>query len=184
MSDQRKSLLVFVTVLVLLAAGSYLYLNWSTSNQMQYETIGAIGSGSPNLVEPQIDQNENNQEEADEEDDSSFFAEYRLERERTRSQRIDILNMVINNPNTAPEVRLDAQKELEQIAEKTETEMVVENLLTAKGFEDALLFIHDGSVDVIVKTTDGLTQAEAIQIRDIVARSLNIPMADVVIIEK
>lgn len=177
----KKSLILFVITLCVVIAGSYGVLTWWASHypEEEIDVLNPVESTNPNLIQPQIDEII----EDDEDGEENFFIEYRLKRERARSQRIDILSMVINNPNTAPEVRVDAQRELERIAQLTETEMIVENLLTAKGFEDALLFWHEDSVNVIIKSQE-LSQKEAIQIRDIVARALKTPMEEVVIIEK
>ena len=51
--------------------------------------------------------------------------------------------------------------------------MIAENLILAKGFKDAVIFVNEGSVSVVVKT-DELKQEEVAQIQNIVARELNV----------
>jgi len=60
-----------------------------------------------------------------------------------------------------------AQEELIAIAKNIDKEGAIENLIKAKGFKDALVFINEGNVNVVVKT-DGLIQTQAAQIQDIV----------------
>lgn len=179
----KRSFVTFVIVLCLFIAVSYSYLMWWEAQSPLEADNGVLDVMRPDVIEPVDEEEAERMKKIDEGMPQDYFIEYRFKRDQTRSQRIDILAMVINNPNTATEIRMEAQKELERIAQLTETEMIVENLLTAKGFKDALLFWHGDSVNVIIRATD-LTQLEAIQIRDIVSRALKVPMEEVVIIEK
>ncbi len=50
-----------------------------------------------------------------------------------------------------------------------EKEVTIEGLLIAKGFTDAVVTLHEGSVNVVVDTAE-LTRQQAAQILDIVMR--------------
>lgn len=113
----------------------------------------------------------------------SFFSEYRLERERTRSEQVEILNEIINNPNSNAEVRSDAQEKLLLFTKNLGQETKIENALLAKGFTEAVAVIEAPSVMVIVPS-QGLRQDEIARIADLVIKIAGCKMEDVVIVPK
>lgn len=113
----------------------------------------------------------------------NFFSEYRLERDRTRSEQVEILNEVINNSNTAAQTRLNAQQKLLLLTDNLGKESKIENALIAKGFPDAAAVIQPHSVMVIVPTK-GLRQDEIARIADIVTKIAECKIEDVVIVPK
>jgi len=115
--------------------------------------------------------------------EKDFFIEYKLERDRLRSQEADYLRELINNPNATQESKDQAQKELIALTEKIEKEMVCENLIKAKGFEDAVIFLSNDHANVVVKAT-ALQQKDIAQITDIVTKSTGIPIEKITIIER
>jgi len=99
----------------------------------------------------------------------SFFASFREQRESTRDKEIEYLDSIINDKNADAESKKDAQDQKIEIARQMEQELTVEGLIRAKGFSDAVVTIHSGSVNVVVKA-ESLTNAQAAQILDIVRR--------------
>ncbi len=116
-------------------------------------------------------------------DDSDFFIDYRLERDKARSEQINLYREMINNPNTDEATKKEAQKKMLNLTEKMEKEMEIESLIRARGFKDALAYIHDGSVDVIIQTT-GLQKEDVTRVGDIVVKTTGLDFEDVTIIEK
>jgi len=112
-----------------------------------------------------------------------FFIEYKIERDRTRGQQMEIFRELINNKDADPEVRKNAQRSLLQISQNMEKEMKVENLIKAKGFADAVIFIDADTAQVVVRTAK-LEDAQAAQIADIVNRSTGIALEKIAIIAK
>ena len=111
-----------------------------------------------------------------------FFIEYRLEREKIRSERSDLLRESIKNAKN-DDSRAHAQEiVLKMITEKQkETEM--ESLIKARGFSDSLVFIRENSVNAIVKT-NSLSKEEVIQIADVISRVAGIKIEDISISAK
>ena len=72
---------------------------------------------------------------------------------------------------------IDGMIALTDIAEK---ETAAEILLGAKGFDDVVVSITDGMVDVVVNTTE-LSEAQRAQIEDIVVRKTGIAAENIVI---
>ncbi|HHY03956.1 MAG TPA: SpoIIIAH-like family protein [Thermoanaerobacterales bacterium] len=114
---------------------------------------------------------------------SDFFIDYKLERDRLRSQEADYLRELINNPNTAQQSKDKAQKELLDLSQRVEKEMIIENLIKAKGFEEAVIFLSNDVANVVVKTK-GLKEKDVAQITDIITKTVGIPIEKITIIER
>lgn len=112
-----------------------------------------------------------------------FFAEYRLERDRVRSQQVEILREVINNPSSTTENRRDAQQKMINLTNSLQKEMELENLLMAKGFRDAVAMLQPNNVTVVV-LAKSLTPEEVTRISDLVCRTTSCKPEQVVIIPK
>ena len=83
-------------------------------------------------------------------DSKQFFAQFRLERDRVRSQQVDLLREMVNNPATTAESRDEAQKRLLELTRQMEREMELENLMVAKGYPEAAAFIQPDGVTVVL----------------------------------
>ena len=68
------------------------------------------------------------------------------------------------------------------LAQNTETETAIENLLKAKGFSDAVCYINSGMANVVVKT-DALDASNAALISEIVTEQSGIPHDKIKIME-
>lgn len=112
-----------------------------------------------------------------------FFIEYRLERDRIRSQQIDLLREIVNNPNSPETTRQEAQRRLLTISQALDTEMKIENLIKAENFKDVAVFIQDKSATVIVQTPT-ITSLDRKHLTDITVRLTGLSPENVVIIPK
>lgn len=115
--------------------------------------------------------------------ESDFFIDYKLERDRLRSQEADYLRELINNPNAGIESKEKAQQDLIALSQKVEKEMIVENLIKAKGFEDAVIFFSDEFVNIVIKT-NGLLPKDVAQVTDVVTKTTGITVDKITIIER
>lgn len=127
---------------------------------------------------------DNNQiAQADKNLESDFFIDYKLERDRLRGQEADYLRELINNPNAGAESKQKAQQDLIALSQKVEKEMIVENLIKAKGFEDAVIFFSDEFMNIVVRTA-GLLPKDIAQITDVVTKTTGIAVDKITIIER
>ncbi len=115
-------------------------------------------------------------------DATAFFVEYRLERDRVRSQEIEMLNEMIDNPRVGPEARLEAEQQLLQAVEQMEKELIVESMLKAQGYKDALLFSLRRGTTVMIEA-EKLAADDYLSIAEMVAASLEVPREEVRIIQ-
>lgn len=100
--------------------------------------------------------------------EGSFFDVYRSERDSVRTQELAYLDAIV--AQGADESTLsDAQKQKLTLVNCMESELNTENLIRAKGFEEVIVSMHNGSVNVIVDA-DALSDEQVAQILDIVLR--------------
>ena len=134
-------------------------------------------------LEEDINNDEVNYAKSSESNDQNFFIRYRLERDKARSEQLDIYREMINNPNTDKTTKQEAQNKMLELTKRMEKEMEIESLVRARGYKDALAYIHDEAVDIIVQST-GLERNDVAIIGDIVVKSTGFNSEDVTIIEK
>lgn len=98
----------------------------------------------------------------------TFFESFRKDRDDTREQEIAYIDAIMEQGADA-ETMADAQAQKLSIVEGMEKEMTVESLLKAKGFADAAVTLHDGSVNVIL-SAETLSDEQVAQVLDILIR--------------
>jgi len=101
------------------------------------------------------------------ENGENFFVEYRLYRDRVRSKEMETLEELLENPEVSSSSKEDAEKAILKIVDVMEKELLVENMLKALGYEEALFFYRDGTATVMLDTND-LSQEEVLQISEVV----------------
>ncbi len=111
-----------------------------------------------------------------------YFSLSRYERDKSRSAAMAVYREVVSNKDSGKEAKDAAQASLTAAAAAMEAETVIEGLIRAKGFEEALVYINADSASVVVKTI-GLTPAQAAQIKDLVKENANISAEKTKIIE-
>lgn len=113
----------------------------------------------------------------------AFFVEYRMQRDRTRAQAVEMLEDVLNNPNASSEAKAEAEAVLLEIIAVMEQELLVENMIKAQGYEDALFFYRNRIATVMIKQAE-LSEREFVQITETVAGVIGIEREDVQVITR
>ncbi len=114
---------------------------------------------------------------------NNYFIEYKLERERTRSRQIELLQQVVEDPNSVADTRQQAQQKLLQIISFLEQELQLEHLITAKGFLDSVAFIQPQSVTVVIDQ-ESFAESEIVKIADLVIQVTKQEPGNIYIIPK
>jgi len=109
---------------------------------------------------------------------TAFFAGYRLQRDRVRDQSIEMLQTLLDNPNAGAGAKEEAEKLLLEIVRLREQELLVENMVKAQGYEDAVFFYHEELATVMVKQKD-LDEKSFIQITETVAGAVGVERENV-----
>lgn len=113
---------------------------------------------------------------------ANFFTNYRADRVDTRNQEILYLDAIIASETTSAEAKALAEAERLELVTTMDMVMTIENLLVAKGFDDAVVSTSSGNISVIVETS-GLTNTEVAQIVDVVVNNSSYSIDNIKIIE-
>lgn len=87
---------------------------------------------------------------------------------------------LVNNESLDAETKQKAVDELVAMTAVMEKESICEQQLLAKGFEETVVLISDGCVDVTVNRSE-LTEIEKAQIEDIITRKAGCDVSEIII---
>ena len=174
---------VIATVLVFICAG--VYLNWLynqkektpeltqtlSADQVMGETTMVIADASEE-AEPAANM-----------DAADYFAQVRLSRQESRDSAVELLEETIAyDEGTA--VGDTASATLNTLVNTALSEAQIESMVIAKGFADCVTYITDDTVSVAVAApAEGLSEADAALISDVVRSQTDYPLSQVRIIE-
>lgn len=97
----------------------------------------------------------------------TYIVDMKMSREKQRQELSEKLNEIINNPSTTDQAKSEASNMKVQIVKDSDKELQIENLLIAKGYEDSIVYINEGKVNVVVNM-ENITQNDAIKIFDLI----------------
>ena len=100
-----------------------------------------------------------------------YFTSSKINRDTMYSQMLESYQKILENQNISNDQKAIAQTEIKNINDTKNAIMIAENLIKLKDFDDVLILVNDGSVNVIVKALD-LSQDQIAQIQNIVTREL------------
>ncbi len=142
-----------------------------------------------NLVEGQTDTNEtqnitgenetptsstvDTEEDKKEESEDFYFTTSKLDRNTMYSESLETYQEMYNSSNATADQKKEALNKINNINNTKNAIMISENLIMAKGFEDAVIFVNEGSVSVVIKSEE-LKGEQVAQIQNIVSRELNV----------
>ena len=114
---------------------------------------------------------------------TDYFTKYREERASTRNESILQLDSIISSSEVGSDTHSDALEMKLELTSMTEKEMLLETLIKAYGFEDAVVVIglESKNVNVIAKS-QSLSTDDAILIYSIVQEEANVSPENVKII--
>ncbi len=105
---------------------------------------------------------------------ANYFATYREDRQATRDQELLYYDAIITNASSSAEAIAEAEAKKLAIVAQMETELVMEGLIKAKGFEDCIVTNTNPNVKIVVKCAEAtLTSSEVAQIVSIVKEQTN-----------
>ena len=151
-----------VVLAVLVLVGASVYLNWRYADNVA-ETDKILGQAT--LV------NENGEGVSVTNDaaENDYFATARLSRKQARDSAISMLQEAEIDENATEDVCNEASQTLQVLAGYTVAESQIENLVTAKGYADCVVFMGSDSCSVVVASgEEGLTATYVARIKDIV----------------
>lgn len=111
---------------------------------------------------------------------TAMLSDAKLLKEQTRAKNKETLMSIINSEGLTDEQKQNAVDSMVQMTVVAEKESAAEILLEAKGFNDVVVSIADGMVDVVVNAAE-LDEIQRAQIEDIVYRKTGISGENIVI---
>ena len=201
---RRKNIIVGLLVVLLIVTG---YLNFivnqnstpaSNPDEQQTSNDGKTSekdnsAGGGKIIVTDVGKPTGNQDskpgKTDEFDDTAntaavaFFRDYRFERKQSRTEEVGYIMSIVDNPNSDEDMVEEAQAQLLELTSNMEAELVIENLIKAKGINDVVVMLHKDSVNVIVDKPE-LVAEEVAMILDIVKRESSKPTNNIKIIPK
>lgn len=114
---------------------------------------------------------------------SNYFTQYRAERLTTRNEELLQLDAVLNQAQAGSTEYNEALSMKTALAANTEKEMLLESLIKAYGFDDAVVVIglDSSNINVIAKSEE-LTTEDAIRIYTVVSEEISVSPENVKII--
>ena len=103
-----------------------------------------------------------------------------LSKEQSRAQNKEMLNDLINNENATKKQKKEAANRLMQLSDFMEKEAAAEQVLSAKGYENAMVSMSEDAVDVMV-SLDEITDVDRAKIEDVVQRKTGVSINNIVI---
>ena len=166
-----------VVLAVLVLVGASVYLNWRYADNVA-ETEKILGQAT--LV------NENGEGVSVTNDaaENDYFATARLSRKQARDSAISMLQEAEIDENATEDVCNEASQTLQVLAGYTVAESQIENLVTAKGYADCVVFMGSDSCSVVVASgEEGLTATDVARIKDIVINETQYTAGQIKIME-
>lgn len=170
-----------VVLAVLVLVGTSVYLNWRYADNVA-ETGKILGQATL------VNQNGETVTQTGESEEivsvsGSYFDTARLSRQQARDSAISMLHEAELDENATEDVLNEASLALQVLASYTVAEAQIESLVTAKGYEDCVVFMGEDSCSVVVADPDGVDSTDAARIKDIVISETDYTAAQIKIME-
>lgn len=183
MGAKWKRNVVVVTMAMLVCAAAA--VNWKyTAKQAQNpadEETGTKILGEAALVSGEESANpEDPVDETTVYTGSDYFASARLTRQQARDNAISLLQEAADEENASQSVADEASQGIQVLASYTMKEAQIENLVTAKGYQDCVAFMGEDSISVVV-SNDGedLSAEDVAKITDITMTETGYPASSI-----
>ena len=115
---------------------------------------------------------------------SDYFATARLSRQQARDSALSLLERASETEELDEQAAGEVAQSIEALASFTLKEAQIENMVTAKGYDDCVVFLSDESVSVVVSSRhDGLQTEDIARITDVVKQETGLSASAIKILE-
>ena len=113
-----------------------------------------------------------------------YFASARLTRQQSRDSALSLLKEASENEDVDAETANEAAKSIQTLAAYTLSEAQIENMITAKGYDDCVVSLSEDGASIVVSTgEDGLQTEDVARITDIVKQETGLSAECIKIME-
>lgn len=164
----RKQFGIIFTLMALIVCVGVLATKLNTNGMTDLTDLSLVLSNGENTTKTDNNEVAEKDDEAQTSTSQDYFFATRSEIEQNDARTVTDLKNIINDANTSQDKKDIATNELTQKTMIKDQQGRVETNIRNNGYEDALCFIEDSKVRVIVKATDSLTAEENAVIQEIV----------------
>lgn len=177
---------------LVVALGAAVYLNWQFAGGNTVQMAGTTASekelGQAQLVnaDPSTSSVADSSEEittSSAASGSDSFTQARLTRQKARDQAVELLEKVTSDVSSSDDAKKEAVTQAAQIAQNIQQENNAENLIKAKGFSDCVVYLQNGTCNVVVSKGDKEMSEAVMLIKDIVVGQTGVTYDKIKIIE-
>lgn len=111
-----------------------------------------------------------------------WFAQARIDRTASRDTSVQELQMMLGGGDLTEDEMVSKALQAVELSRMGESETTIETLIKSKGFEDCIVYLETDSAAIVVKS-DGLTDADAAAIKEIILGEVSIPASNIRIYE-
>ncbi len=111
-----------------------------------------------------------------------YFAQARLDKLSSRDEAVETLKMVLEGQDITDEEMAAYTMNAVTLSSLIESETAVENLIIASGYEDCVVYLDGTNASIVVKS-DGLSSAQAAEIKDILLSEVAVENENIRIFE-
>lgn len=201
----KKNQLMITALAIMLAIAGYLqfagnnledeeYLAVDNKvNEISYEELESLDSEVDIVMEDYLDEDMTMVAEAQPQEGEipgeavftstngiAVLSEAKMLKEQVRAKNKETLMGIINSAGLTDMQKQDAVNTMVEMTSIAEKETAAEILLQAKGFQDVVVSINEGAVDVVVNMAE-LSDVQRAQIEDIVKRKTEIGAENIII---
>jgi stage III sporulation protein AH len=176
LKKQTIWLLTMLTLMVVLSAYYLFYGDVQEIDVSQPADQSSAGdTDHPDATGTATDENQLNitMDDITRDTTEDLFSELRLNREMTRSAQMEhYYNLMVSSEDE--EVVAEATAKFDELQTLENNEPMVEELIKAKGFADAVVITNEAGVEVIVQAPE-LKKEQVVTIINLVSKQLNVP---------
>ena len=172
----KKKQMIMTALVLMLGIAGYLNYRYDKDEAATVASMDAVDPAEPGVGETVMvssdavkDKKDDKtaKQKTDSEVKEDFFAAERLKRDKARAKTREDLERTLADESASAELRSELERKLSNLARFEENETIAENLLSAKGFKQTLVYITDESVNVTVKQS-GISRSDTAKIVDII----------------
>lgn len=159
------------------------------SNENMNTNVDTVTQENNNTVAQNTEDNTSTETNADtttseNTTEADYYANAKLDRDKMYAEMISNYEKIINNQNASEAQKSIATQEITKINNTKNAIMISENLIGTKGFNNCVILVNDGSVNVVVNVQEGLNKENVAKLQNIISRELKVEIDNIHITEK
>lgn len=170
----KKKQMIMTALVLMLGIAGYLNYRYDKDEAAMVASVDAGDPSEPGIGETVMvnsdsakEENSDKSKKSKTDDDKDFFAAERVKRDSARAKTREELERTLADEAISAELKAMTERKLSDLAQFEENEAVAENLLSAKGFKQTLVYITSESVNVTVKQS-GISRSDTAKIVDVI----------------